>query len=152
MLRAHKIKLVTTADQEIYFSRCCGVARFVFNWALAEWNRQHEAGQKPNAFALEKQFTAWEMSESTFVKIMGGLQEASDVASGGAAAHRLHYNGHPYVPEARLATLEAAVREVIRLVNVYLPPDTKMTKDDLINGVISAVDNAKVFEALEKVK
>ena len=49
----------------------------------------------------------------------------------------------------RVATLEAAVREVIRLVNDKLPPDSKMSDRDFISEVAGAVDNAKVFEALE---
>lgn len=57
MLRPHKIRMVTTAAQEQYFVRCCGVARFTYNWALAEWNRQRKAGEVPNIFALEKHFT-----------------------------------------------------------------------------------------------
>lgn len=56
--RAHKIRLATTREQEAYFSCCCGVARFVFNWALAEWNRQYEAGERPSIFALQRQFNA----------------------------------------------------------------------------------------------
>lgn len=52
----------------------------------------------------------------------------------------------------RLTTLEAVVRKVIDLVNVYLPPDTKMTADEFISEVIGAVDNPDVFRALEKVK
>jgi hypothetical protein len=31
-------------------------ARFVWNWALAEWNRLYEAGEKPSAWKLKKQF------------------------------------------------------------------------------------------------
>jgi putative transposase len=31
-------------------------ARFAWNWALAEWNRQYEAGEKPTALKLKKQF------------------------------------------------------------------------------------------------
>lgn len=58
MLRVHKIKLLPTQAQSVYFSRCCGIARFAFNWALAEWQRQYEAGEKPSAFALQKQFNA----------------------------------------------------------------------------------------------
>lgn len=49
----------------------------------------------------------------------------------------------------RLATLEAAVRKVIDLVNVYLPPDSKMSDRDFISEVIGAVDNATIFEALK---
>lgn len=48
----------------------------------------------------------------------------------------------------RLTTIEAAVREVIRLVNVYLPPDTEMSKDEFISEVIGAVDNEAGFKAL----
>lgn len=58
MLRPHKIRMKTTDAQERYFTRCCGVARFTYNWALAEWQKQHGAGEKPNVFALEKQFNA----------------------------------------------------------------------------------------------
>lgn len=58
MLIAHKIELDPTAEQESYFRRACGTARFVWNWALAEWNRQYEAGERPNALRLKKQFNA----------------------------------------------------------------------------------------------
>jgi putative transposase len=39
-------------------ARACGTARFAYNWALAEWNRQYAAGQKPTANALNKQWNA----------------------------------------------------------------------------------------------
>ena len=39
MHRAHKIKLQPTKAQEQYFARACGTARFAFNWALAEWQK-----------------------------------------------------------------------------------------------------------------
>jgi hypothetical protein len=35
-----------------------GISRFTWNWALAEWNRQYEAGEKPTALKLKKQFNA----------------------------------------------------------------------------------------------
>jgi putative transposase len=41
-----------------YFGRACGTARRVWNWALAEWNRQYAAGGRPNAHALKRQFNA----------------------------------------------------------------------------------------------
>ena len=49
----HKIALRPTPEQADYFKRACGTARRVWNWALAEWNRQYAAGQKPNAMALK---------------------------------------------------------------------------------------------------
>ena len=56
--RAHKIRLNPTAEQEQYLRRACGVARFCFNWGLAEWKRQYEEGSKPSAYMLKKQFNA----------------------------------------------------------------------------------------------
>ena len=58
MIKAHKIRLHPTPEQANYFARAAGTARFVFNWALAEWQRQYEAGGKPNAKALKKNFNA----------------------------------------------------------------------------------------------
>ena len=58
MIKAHKIRLHPTSEQANYFARAAGTARFTFNWALAEWRRQYEAGGKPNAMVLKKQFNA----------------------------------------------------------------------------------------------
>jgi len=38
MNRAHRIRLNPTSEQEQYFWRCAGVARFTWNWALAALN------------------------------------------------------------------------------------------------------------------
>ena len=40
MIRAHKLRLHPTEEQMTYFARAAGTSRFVWNWALAEWNRQ----------------------------------------------------------------------------------------------------------------
>ena len=56
MLLAHTIELVTGPREVDYFVRAAGCARFVWNWALAEWNRQRAAGGKPRAMALKKSF------------------------------------------------------------------------------------------------
>src|SRR5215467_12184876 len=56
MIRAQKIRLHPTLEQVQYFARAAGVARFVWNWALAEWNRHYEAGEKPTALDLKKHF------------------------------------------------------------------------------------------------
>ena len=47
MITAHKIVLDPNPAQENYFARACGTARFAYNWALAEWNRQYESGLRP---------------------------------------------------------------------------------------------------------
>ena len=55
---AHSIRLVPTVKQEQYFAQACGVARFTYNWALAEWSRRYSAGEKPNGMALRKHFNS----------------------------------------------------------------------------------------------
>lgn len=54
MILAHRIRLAPTREQEQYFVQACGVARFAYNWALAEWRRQYAAGDKPSEVALRK--------------------------------------------------------------------------------------------------
>lgn len=56
MLLAHRIRIDATAAQRDYFARAAGTARRVWNWALAEWNRQAASGRRPNAVALKKAF------------------------------------------------------------------------------------------------
>jgi len=68
MLIAHKIELDSTPKQEAYFIQACGTRRFVWNWGLSEWNRQFEAGLRPNALALKKQFNALKYSEYPWIK------------------------------------------------------------------------------------
>ena len=43
MLIAHRIALDPTNAQATYFARAAGTARFAWNWALGEWQRQHQA-------------------------------------------------------------------------------------------------------------
>jgi len=58
MLLSHRIRIDATPAQCDYFSRAAGTARRVWNWAVAEWQRQSAAGMRPNAMALKKQFNA----------------------------------------------------------------------------------------------
>ncbi len=61
MLRTHKIYLNPTAAHANHFAQACGVARFAWNWALAELQRQYEAHKadpnipRPNEMALRRQ-------------------------------------------------------------------------------------------------
>jgi len=61
MLIAHKIALDPNNAQATYFARAAGTARFAYNWALAEWQRQYEACKadaslpKPSQMALRRQ-------------------------------------------------------------------------------------------------
>lgn len=58
MILSHKIALNPTHEQSVYFARACGTARFSWNWALAEWQRQYKEGGKPSESALRKQLNA----------------------------------------------------------------------------------------------
>ena len=64
MLVAHKIRLDPTNKQATYFARASGVARFAYNWALAEWARQYEECKvdpdkpKPSQVSLRRQLNA----------------------------------------------------------------------------------------------
>ena len=54
----HRIELKPNKIQEALFRQCVGASRFAYNWALAEWQRQFEGGEKPNEAALRRQFHA----------------------------------------------------------------------------------------------
>lgn len=58
MKLAHKIALAPTSAQAQFFARAAGTARFVWNWALEQWNTQYQEGKKPNGYTLKKQFNA----------------------------------------------------------------------------------------------
>lgn len=58
MLLTHKIQLVPNNKQAGYFARATGVSRFASNWALAEWQRQYEAGEHPSEISLRKQLNS----------------------------------------------------------------------------------------------
>lgn len=49
---AHKIALNPNNKQANYFSRAAGIARFSYNWALAQWGKQYAAWKLDNS--LEK--------------------------------------------------------------------------------------------------
>ena len=55
---SHRIALVPTAAQEVLLRQAVGVSRFAYNWALAEWKRQYQAGEKPSEAALRRQLNS----------------------------------------------------------------------------------------------
>jgi len=65
--RAHKIRLNPTTEQAQWLLRACGVARFCYNWGLERWREQYEAGGKPSAYKLKKQFNAIKSGEYPWV-------------------------------------------------------------------------------------
>ena len=59
MIRAHKIKLNPTTEQALYFAKCAGTSRFVFNYGLARWKEAKAQGLKKfGPMAIKKELNA----------------------------------------------------------------------------------------------
>lgn len=58
MIKAHKIRLNPTIEQETQLWQAAHNARFTFNWGLARWNEIYEAGSKPTINFIKKELTA----------------------------------------------------------------------------------------------
>lgn len=83
MKLAHKIELIPNQAQREYFAKACGVSRFSYNWALANWNSQYQDWKKseeeakkngtinllskPKEYELRKQFNAIKSEQYPFV-------------------------------------------------------------------------------------
>ena len=63
MYLSHKIALQPNNRQATYFKQACGTARFAYNWALAEWKRQYDAGGKPTECSLRRQLNSIKRNE-----------------------------------------------------------------------------------------
>lgn len=68
MILAHKIQLDPTFKQVSYFRKACGTSRFTWNWGLAEWKKQYQAGQKPKGSSLKKQFNQIKYQQFPWMK------------------------------------------------------------------------------------
>lgn len=79
MIRAHKIRLHPTPEQEVYFRKAAGTARFVYNWALDRWKTVHadHPGTLYGMMAAKKDFNALKATEFPWV-----YDVAKDVAEG----------------------------------------------------------------------
>ena len=58
-----QIAVDPNAAQRVYFARAAGTARFAYNWALAEWKRQYNSGEKPSEVSLRRQLNAIKRAE-----------------------------------------------------------------------------------------
>jgi putative transposase len=64
MILAHKIELQANNKQRTYFAKASGTARFAYNWALDQWQKQYQAHKenpdlpKPTQGGLRKQLNA----------------------------------------------------------------------------------------------
>jgi putative transposase len=56
MILSHRIQLIPRNKHVAAFNNACGCARFTWNWALARWKELYEAGEKPTALGLKKEW------------------------------------------------------------------------------------------------
>ncbi|BAO04894.1 transposase [Clostridium botulinum B str. Osaka05] len=86
MIKAIKIRLFPTKEQEILMLKTIGCSRFVYNWALNRCNELYKQGIKYNMSDIRKEFTQlkkknnfkWlnEVSNTTMVESMRNLDRA----------------------------------------------------------------------------
>jgi len=55
---AHKIELKLNNKQRTYFAKAAGVARFAYNWALGEWQKDYAEGLKPSDPSLRRKLNS----------------------------------------------------------------------------------------------
>lgn len=102
--RGHVIRLDPTVKQAQAMQRAAGVARFTYNWGLAEWTRQYRAGEDPTAAKLKKQFNAvkgeqfpWvyesprDANSQAFVDLGQAFQNFFDSCSGKRQGPKIRY-------------------------------------------------------------
>lgn len=69
MFAAHRIRLDPNKRQATHLCKAAGIARFAYNWALNEWQRQYQtsksnpAAVKPSAAALGRRLNAIKRTE-----------------------------------------------------------------------------------------
>jgi putative transposase len=97
MILAHKIALDPTVRQRIALAKACGVARFTWNWALAEWDKQYKAGKKTSPNILKKRWNRIKKKKFPWVYESPKDANQQPFANLGDAFHRFFSktSGHP---------------------------------------------------------
>lgn len=91
MFVAHRIRLVPNNVQASYLTRASGTARFAYDWALAEWQKQDKACKvdpglpKPSEAALRRKLNA--IKRNTFPWMLEVTKNAPQIAIMQPGAH-----------------------------------------------------------------
>lgn len=56
MIKAIKIRLKPTNEQEILMFKSVGCARFAYNWGLAKWEEMNKQGIRPSKVKIRTEF------------------------------------------------------------------------------------------------
>jgi len=65
VILAHRIELDPHGKAE---RRACGRARFVWNWALAEWNDRYDLDANPDAGEIKRYFNSFKYEAFLWLK------------------------------------------------------------------------------------
>jgi putative transposase len=87
----HRIALVPTAAQDVLLRQAVGVSRFAYNWALAEWKRQYQAGEKPSEVALRRQLNAIKRQQYPWMLLVPKSVPQQAIKNCGAAFQRFFH-------------------------------------------------------------
>jgi putative transposase len=109
---SHRIALVPTAAQEGLLCQAVGVSRFAYNWALAEWKRQYEAGEKPSEAALRRQLNSIKRQQFPWMLLVPKSVPQQAIKNCGAAFQRF-FNKQGRYPNFK----KKGVRDSARLDN-----------------------------------
>jgi putative transposase len=85
---SHRIALVPTAPQEVLLRQAVGVARFAYNWGLAEWKRQYAGGEKPSEAALRRQLNSIKHQQFPWMRLVPKSVPQQAIKNCGAAFER----------------------------------------------------------------
>ena len=88
MLLVHKIALKPNNKQTTYFKKACGVARFSYNWGLAEWKKQYESGEKPSEISLRKKLNKIKKTEFPWMQEVTKVAPQQAIKNLGSAFNR----------------------------------------------------------------
>lgn len=77
MLRAYKTELKPNNKQRTQLVRYCGVARFVYNWALADRIARYEKELNTNTYEQKKRFNALKDAEFPWIREVAYVVEES---------------------------------------------------------------------------
>ena len=92
MILAHRIALDPTEKQKEYFRQACGTARFVWNWALAEWNYRYDLGANTDAHEIKRYFNSCKYEAFPWLKNIHRDAHARPFAALGKA-WKAYFNG-----------------------------------------------------------
>ena len=106
MLIAHKIALAPNNKQATYFAKAAGVARFAYNWALAEWQKQYELWKtdnqqpKPSQAALRRQLNSIKREQFPWMlEVTKNAPQMAIIQLG--QAFKNFFSGHAAYPKFR---------------------------------------------------